>query len=158
MMDRLFRLPQDVLLEPVESLPDAVRAGFEYRSGDFALTRPQSRMPTHVVNGSTAKLLQIFRDPVTIADAIITFSQCEQAKAEDVLENAFPVLRTLIEAGMLLPSESHLAAPIKFSIRPGELVGGVVVEQPVAVVIDTEVYRARAIDSTLVALKIARSG
>ena len=79
MIDGLFTLPKDILLEPIESLPDTVLTGFEHKSGDFALTRPQSRIHTHIVNDSTAKLLQIFREPVTIADAIITFSRTEHA-------------------------------------------------------------------------------
>ena len=74
------------------------------------------------------------------------------------LDEAFPVLRTLIETGMLLPSDSHLASPIEFLIGRGELVGDLVVDQPIAVVIDTEVYRARASDGTWAALKIARPG
>ena len=74
------------------------------------------------------------------------------------LDEAFPVLRTFIEAGMLLPSDSHLASPIEFLIGRGERVGDLVVDQPVAVVIDTEVYRARASDGRWAALKIARQG
>lgn len=158
MIEGLFTLPKDVLLEPVESLPEAVADRFEHGSGDFALTRPQSRTPTHVVSHSTAKLLQCFREPVTIADAIISFSQREQADPGATLNQAFPMLRSLIDAGMLLPSDSQLASRIEFSIQPGELVGGLIVDQPVAVVIDTEVYRARAADGTMVALKIARPG
>lgn len=158
MIEELFTLPKDVLLEPIESLPEAVLSKFEHKPGDFALTRPQSRMPTHVVNDLTAKLLQAFREPVTIADAIIRFSQHEQADPGATLDDAFPVLQMLVKAGMLLPSESHLASRIDFLMKPGELVAGLVVDQPVAVVIDTEVYRARAADGTLVALKIGRPG
>ena len=119
MIDGLFTLPKDILLEPIESLPETVLDRFEHKSGDFALTRPQSRTHTHIVNDSTAKLLQIFREPVTIADAIIRFSQTEHADPAATLDEAFPVLRTLIEAGMLLPSDSHLASPIEFLIRAG---------------------------------------
>lgn len=158
MIDGLFTLPQDTLLERIESLPDTVRAGFTHKSGDFALTRPQSRIQTHVVNDSTAKLLQNFREPQTIADAIIRFSQAEHADPASTLDEAFPVLRTLIEAGLLLPVSSQLTAPIDFLIRRGERVGDLTVEQPVAVVIDTEVYRARACDRSWTALKIARPG
>ena len=158
MIEGLFTLPSDVLLEPVESLPEAVVDRFEHQSGDFALTRPQSRTPTHIVSDSTAKLLKCFREPVTIADAIISFSRREQADPGATLNQAFPMLRTLIEAGMLLPSDSQLAPRIEFSIQPGERVGELVVEHPVAVVIDTEVYRARATDGDLIALKIARAG
>lgn len=158
MIEGLFTLPKDVLLEPVEALPSSIRASFEYKLGDFALTRPKSRTQTHIINDSTAKLLRIFREPATIADAIITFSQTEHADPALVLDQAFPVLRAFIETGMLLPSDSHLAPPIEFLIGYGERVGDLVVEQPVGVVIDTEVYRARAIDGTWVALKIGRPG
>ena len=158
MIDGLFTLPKDVLLEPVELLPEGVLAGFEHKLGDFALTRPQSRTHTHIINDSTAKLLRIFREPATIADAIITFSQTEHADPAVVLDQAFPVLRTFIETGMLLPSDSHLAPPIEFLIGRGERVGDLVMDQPVALVIDTEVYRARASDGTWAALKIGRPG
>ncbi len=158
MIDGLFTLPKDILLEPIESLPDTVLTGFEHSPGDFALTRPRSRIHTHIVNDSTAKLLQIFREPVTIADAVIKFSRIEQADPAATLDEAFPVLRILIETGMLLPSDSHLASPIEFLIGRGEQVGDLVVDQPVAVVIDTEVYRARASDGRWAALKIARPG
>ncbi len=106
MIEGLFTLPKDVLLEPIEALPVSALGKFEHKSGDFALTRPQSRKPTHIVNDSTAKLLEFFREPVTIADAIIRFSQHEQADPGVTLDDAFPVLQMLVEAGMLLPSES----------------------------------------------------
>ena len=158
MIDGRFTLPKDVRLEPIESLPDTVLTGFAHKSGDFALTRPQSRIHTHIVNDSTAKLLQIFREPVTIADAIIEFSRTEHTDPTTVLDEAFPVLRTLIETGLLLPSDSQLAAPIEFLMARGEPVGDLIVDQPVAVVIDTEVYRARASDGRWAAIKIARPG
>ena len=42
MIEGLFTLPRDVLLEPIESLPETALAQFEHMPGDFALTRPQS--------------------------------------------------------------------------------------------------------------------
>ena len=42
--------------------------------------------------------------------------------------------------------------------KPGELIGGLLIDQPAAIVLDTEVYRARASDGTLAAVKIARLG
>lgn len=158
MIEGLFTLPEDVRLEPVESLPETVLNGFEYHPGDFALTRPRSRTHTHIVNDSTAKLLQHFRDPTTIADAVIRFSRSEQADPAAILDDAFPALRTLIEAGMLLPPDSDLAAPVAFLMGRGELIGDCVVDQPVALVVDTEVYRARTADGRWAAIKIARPG
>lgn len=158
MIEGLFTLPRDVLLEPIESLPEAALVCFEHVPGDFALTRPQSRTPTHIVNDTTAKLLQIFREPVTIADAVIRFAQAEETDPDVVLDEAFPVIRTLVETGLLLPSDSHLASEIEFLFKPGERIGGMLIEQPAAIVLDTEVYRARANDGALTAVKIARLG
>ena len=149
---RAVHAAEGLLLEPVESLPDTVLTGFEHKSGDFALTRPQSRIHTHIVNDSTAKLLQIFREPVTIADAIIRFSRTEQ------------LIPRQPRRGVPCASDPHRgrdASAIRFTFCVanripdwrGELVGDLVVEQPVAVVIDTEVYRARASDGSWAALK-----
>lgn len=158
MIEGLFAFPRDIRLEPIESLPDAVRADIEYEIGDFALTRPQSRTPTLVVSASTAKLLQLFYEPATIADAIIRFSQTEQASAAEVLNEAFPVLRTFVETGILLPSDSQLLSRIDFLLKPGDLVGDLTVDQAVSVVLDTEVYRARTSDGAFLALKLGRRG
>ena len=158
MIEGLFTMPKDIRLDPIESLPHTVLTGFEHKAGDFALTRPQSRDAHAYRQRLDGETLEIFREPVTITDAVIRFSRTEQADPAAILDEAFPVLRTLIEAGMLLPSDSHLASPIEFLIGRGELVGDLVVDQPVAVVIDTEVYRARASDGRWAALKIARPG
>lgn len=158
MIEGLFTLPEDVRLEPIESLSEAVLTGVEYNPGDFAVTRPRSRTHTHIVNDATAKLLQHFRDPTTIADAVIRFSRTEQADPAAILDDAFPALRTLIEAGMLLPPDSELAAPVAFLMGRGDRIGDCVVDQPVALVVDTEVYRARTPDGAWAAIKIARPG
>ncbi|MDM0028342.1 lanthionine synthetase LanC family protein [Variovorax saccharolyticus] len=123
-----------------------------------AITRPQSRIPTHILSASTAKLLQQFREPVSIVDAIITFSGGERATPNEVLLDAFPVLQTFVESGLLLPSDSHLLARIEFLLNPGDRVGDLVIEQSVSVVLDTEVYRARTAGGAQVALKIGRLG
>jgi serine/threonine protein kinase len=158
MIDGLFTFPRDILLEPIESIPETVRAGFQHKPGDFALTRPHSRTHTHVVSSATARLLQIFREPTTIADAIIAFSRTERGDPAALLDEAFPALQTLIQSGLLLPSESHLASPIAFVIEAGKRIGDLVIEQPVALVVDSEVYRCRTDDGGWVALKIARPG
>ena len=158
MIEGLFTLPRDVLLEPIESVPEAALLEFKHMPGDFALTRPLSRIPTHIVNDSTAKLLQIFREPVTIANAVITFSRTENVDPGVVLEEAFPIIKTLIESGMLLPSDSHLVSEVEFIFKRGEWIDGLLIDQTVAIVLDTEVYLARTSDGKSAALKIARLG
>ncbi len=158
MIEGLFTLPRDLLLEPVETFPETILAQFEYMPGDFALTRPQSRTPTHIVNDSTAKLLEIFREPVTIADAVIRLSRTGEMDPRVVLNEAFPIIKVLVEAGMLLPSDSHFVSEIDFLFKPGDSIGGLVINQSAAIVLDTEVYRARTSNGTLAAVKIARLG
>ncbi|MDI1461268.1 lanthionine synthetase LanC family protein [Catellatospora sp. KI3] len=158
MIEGRFTLPDDVRLEAVESMPAQVLAGFAYATGDFVLTRPRSRMPTHVVNEPTMRLLRLFREPMTITDAVIAFCDTARADPATVLDRAFPVLRTLIGAKLLLPAESQLASPIEFLLAPGERAGDLVIEEPVAIVADTEVYRARTADRAWAAIKMARPG
>jgi serine/threonine-protein kinase len=155
--DGLLRLPPDVVLVPVATLPADTLRQVEHNPGDFALTRPQSRTPSRIVSGDTARLLEEFREPVSLVDAVIRFSASQARDPRQTLEAAFPVLKPLIDAGLLLAPDSLLARPIDLAWRRGDVVGGLTILEPVDVVLDTEVYLARA-PAGFAALKIARPG
>jgi len=156
--DGPLRLPADVVLVPVATLPPDTLRQVEHKPGDFALTRPQSRTPSRIVSGETARLLELFREPVTLVDAVIRFSAAEARDPRQTLEAAFPVLKPLIDAGLLLAPDSQLAKPIDLAWRRGDVLGGLTILEPVDVVLDTEVYLARAPAGGFAALKIARPG
>ncbi len=70
-------LPADVVLVPIDELPVETREQLEHEPGDYALTRPQTRMTSSIVDRSTAGLLERFRAPTTIVDAVIDYSRSE---------------------------------------------------------------------------------
>jgi len=112
-------LPPDVVLVPVEDLPAETREQLAGSEGDFALTRPQTRMTSSIVDRSTADLLERFRAPTTIVDAVIAYSRTEGLDASDTLDRAFPMLARFLNAGMLVPADSELAEPIGATIEKG---------------------------------------
>ena len=85
-------LPNDVVMLPVMQLPPDIRNRIEHQPGDYCVTRPRSRVTTSVVDRGTASLLERFRKPTTIVDAVITFSSDHGLEPRQMLDDAFPVL------------------------------------------------------------------
>ena len=151
-------LPPDAALVPVEDLPEELRAEIEHRPGDHALTRPLSRNPSTIVDLETAELLEEFRTPTRIVDAVIGYSTAQQLDPTETLERAFPVLQGFMNAGLLVPADSELAQPIETSLEPGAIVGRLEIVQAAHVMVDTEVYLATTAGGRRVAVKLARAG
>jgi serine/threonine protein kinase len=151
-------MPSDVILQPVNRLPPEAIKHLQFQEGDYSLTRPRSRIPSSIVDARTAGLLEIFRTPMTIVDAVITYSRTEKLDPNETLESAFPILRRFFNAGLLLAADSHAAKPIETTNTRGSLVGSLQLLEPVYLMLDTEVYLARATDGSLAAVKIARAG
>jgi serine/threonine-protein kinase len=153
-----FVLPEDVLFIPVGELPQAVRDKLTCKTDDLAITRPNVRAPSKIVSAEAADLLRRFQTPRTIVAAVIDYSQSMQATPEDVLEQALPLLKHLIEANVLLDASSPQVR-IQPTLSAGDRFGDFEVRQTVHVVEDTEVFLARSMDGHQdVALKITRSG
>lgn len=151
-------LPSDVVIAPVAGLALELREQIDHGPGDYAVTRPRARTTSSIVDTKTAALLETFRTPATIVDAVIAFSAVEGLDPRQTLDDAFAVLRDFANEGLLVPADSELAQPIVTTLACGDRVGAFDVVEPVHVVVDTEVYLARACDGSPVALKIARAG
>jgi serine/threonine-protein kinase len=149
-------LPPDAALVPVADLPEELRAGIEHSPGDHALTRPLSRHPSTIVDRATAELLEAFRTPTRIVDAVIGYSTAQRLDPGETLERAFPVLQGFLNAGLLVPAESGLARPIETSLEPSAVVAGLEIRQAAQVMVDTEVYLAHGAGGRRLALKLAR--
>ena len=156
-------LPADVLVVPVAELPTTVLAQLDYDTGDYAVTRPQSRTPSRIVDDQSAILLKEFRTPSTIVDAVIRYSRVAEANPETVLLEAFPMLQKFIEARMLVSPDSDEASNIAPCLTIGAHVGNYTVLDVVQVLEDTELYKVQFSTEPggpieLGALKIARPG
>jgi eukaryotic-like serine/threonine-protein kinase len=153
-----FVLPEDVLVIPVEELAPATRARLECAAGDFAITRPQSRRASSVVDSNSARLIELFREPRRVVDAIVQFSRDTGADPRVVLESAFPVVEQLVSGGVLLPVGDERARPIEDTLKAGDRVGDFTIIDRVQTLEDVEIHRARSSDGRFAAIKIARPG
>lgn len=151
-------LPVDVAIVAVAEVDPSWRDRLTHEPGDFCVTRPRSRAMTSVVDPRTAALLERFRTPSTIVDAVIAFSAEEGLDPRRALDEAFAVLRGFVSEGLLVDAESEVARPIASTLEPGTRVGDATVLAPTQVMVDTEVHAARTGVGVTVALKIARNG
>ena len=151
-----FLLPPDVLLFPVTELADHVRQQLACSEDDFAVTRPGMRSFSRIVDRETAFLLEEFRQPCTLADAIVRYSRLNGQNPHEILEKAFPVLVAFSSALFLVPADSQFVRGVSASFAPGQIVAGYEVKRLIQVLEDTELYQAYREDCGVVALKITR--
>jgi serine/threonine-protein kinase len=144
-----------VEVTPVADLATPTLQLLDHRPGDFCITRPGTRGGSCLVDPQTAALLQYFRRPTSIVDAILAFAAAEALDPRETLDEAFGVLASLVESGLLVPADSPQSAAVEASLAAGMMIGGVEIVEPVHVLDDTEVYRARTAAGRDVALKIA---
>jgi predicted Ser/Thr protein kinase len=148
-------LPPDVLLVPVIELPDEVRGQLRCEEGDYALTRPRSRSASRVVDAQAAALLGEFNSPCTIVEAVLRYSRAREADPHETLEQAYPMLQAMLDAGFLVPEGDAGAAAIQPSLLPGDEIAGFTIVDCIQGLEDTELYQVRR-GATTAALKIER--
>jgi serine/threonine protein kinase len=150
-------LPADVLLVPVRDLPESVRQQVVAEEGDYALTRPNSRSPSRIVDAQSVELLKEFQKPVTIVQAIIRYSREKKTDPKQALEEAFPMLERLAHARLLVPADSEEASQIQPSLEVGARFVETEVLRCLQALEDTELYQVKTSDGQRGALKILRS-
>ena len=149
-------LPADLLLVPVEDLADSVRRQIVAEEGGYALTRPNSRTPSRIIDAQAAELLKEFRDPATIVQAVVRYCREKNIDPEQTLEEAYPMLERLARERLLVPADSEEARKIRPSLEAGASFAGVEVVRCVQALEDTELYQVKTSDGQTGALKILR--
>ena len=162
-LTRSFVLPQDAELLPAIDFSEELRRSSGADDGDFALSRRNSRSHSKIVDAETARLLRHFEKPTTIARAVARFSRSQSdsagaASADRLLEEALPLLRSLVEDGLLVEAESAEALPSKESLTAGDRVEQWSVGRCIQSLEDTELYLVSEADGRWGALKIGRPG
>jgi len=150
-------LPADLLILPVHDLPEQVRQQVKGEEGDFALTRPNSRTPSRIIDAAAADLLKEFRSPVTIVEAVIRYSRQRKIDPEQTLEEAYPLLERLAGSHLLVPSSSEEAKKIQASLNVPSRFLEFEVVRCLQSLDDTELYQLRTDDGQFSALKLGRS-
>jgi eukaryotic-like serine/threonine-protein kinase len=156
-MEGILVLPADVRFVPAKELAEEMRRKIGASDDDITVTRPRSRTPSKVIDPDTYALLKEFEQPTTIVKAVLHFSKARKLKAERVLDEAFPLLQSFFESKLLVDPQSVEASRVEASYAAGDAVDGMTVEETLAVISDTELYRVRMGDGSEAALKIARS-
>jgi eukaryotic-like serine/threonine-protein kinase len=156
-----FVLAQDVEIRPLTDFSEEMRRSSGGVEGDYALSRPTSRAHSKIVDSGAADLIRQFQKPSTIAQAVSRFSRtqpngAEPAAAEKILEEALPLLRSLVVQGMLVEAGSAQAPPASESLATGENVDAWQVVRRIQSLEDTELYLVRNLAGAWGALKIAR--
>jgi serine/threonine-protein kinase len=149
-------LRNDVLLIPVADLAPDVKEKFTFDEGDFTLSRRHGRAPSQVVDGETASLLQLFRTPRTIVDAVIENSRALKKDPESWLDELLPHIGTFLQNRVLVPAGAEDEQEFDQTLTAGAHIGPWEVLHCVSLIEDSEIYRVRdgARDG---ALKIARA-
>lgn len=153
-----FVLPDGIMLQPVSELTEDLRRQIGATDGDFALSRPHSRAHSKVLDAETAALILQFEKPSTIAQAVARFSRGKAVSAERLLEEALPLLQSLIAEQLLVGVDSIESQGLQHSLGDEDSVDGWAVVRCIQALDDTEVYQTRGPAGQLSALKIGRSG
>jgi serine/threonine-protein kinase len=148
-------LPADVKIVAVEELGGDVRRRLGSGTGDFAVTRARARGGSMLVGSDGARLLDRFREPTTIVDAVIALSTALEAPPQGVLEDAYELLRRALDARLLVPAGSANTNAVTPTCEVGGSIAGLCVAECIHLVEDVEVYRATAGGDNR-AVKIAR--
>jgi serine/threonine-protein kinase len=150
-------LPADVTVVPVAQLPADLRAQIGCDEGDYTLTRPRGRAGSRIVDAETVALLQAFRSPTTVVDAVLGYSQARALDPDQTLEEAYPLVEQLLKAQILVEADSPAARPIDPLLAIGETLLGYEVRRVLQVLEDTELYLLQNEAGARAALKILRS-
>ena len=150
-----FVLRGDVVLVPVTQLSAEVRAKIEYDEGDYALSRLHGRMTSQIIDGETAPLLELFREPTTIVSAVIRNGRALSKDPQSWLEELLPHIGMFIRNKVLVPADEKEESEARQLIASGTQVGDWDVLHTVNVMEDSEIHRVRR-DSVNGALKISR--
>lgn len=147
----------DVILVPVTQLSADVRAKIEYDEGDYALSRLHGRMTSQIIDGETASLLELFREPTTIVHAVMRNSRALAKDPQRWLDELLPHIDTFIRNKVLVPADEKEEQEARQLVASGTRVGDWDVLHAVNVMEDSEIHRVRR-DGVLGALKISRGG
>jgi hypothetical protein len=150
-------LADDALIQAVRDLSPALRMSLSGEVDDYVISRPGWRSPSLLVDRAAATLIANFRQPMSIIAAVVAYSQLVDVDPRHVLGDAYPMLRRLLQAGVLVPAHSEAVHPLTPSLSPGEVLAAVEVMHVVQILADTEVYQAKTADGKIVALKVTRA-
>lgn len=137
----LMVLPEDVAIVPVRELSPSVREKLDAPAESFAISRPRVRATSKILDPDATELLEAFRAPQRIVDAVMRFSRTHDLDPHETLEDALPLLEECIKARFLVPLDSPAAKSVQATLEPGDTLDDWEVVRLVRVLEDSELYR-----------------
>ncbi len=152
-MDAELVLASDVEIVAVHRLSPKVKTGIEAEPDDHALTRRLSRAPSQIIDRDSAELLELFRSPIKIVDALLTFARRREQDAEQLLDEAYPLLFRLYNEKVLIPGSSGDDDDGPARLAVGGLLGGFRLLRCIQLLDDSEVFLGRDATGRYAAVK-----
>ena len=154
----MLALNDDVIITPVSELSEDVRAQAECRPSDFAVSRTRGRGGSSIIDADSARLLDRFREPRSIVEAVILFAHEKRADANEVLESAYPFLKGMVQRQVLVAANASEAQseaePAQWTAGTRLPIGDIV--RSLQVLDDSEVYQIAPPDGERAILKVER--
>jgi serine/threonine-protein kinase len=122
--------------------------------GEVLLARRGSRVTPQLLSADSMRLLEQFRTPSTLTQAILGYCTATGSDPVTTLEDAFPVLVALTHADLLVPDGSDSAAAMEDRQRVGEVAGPATITARLRTLRDSEIWRGALCDGTPVVVKI----
>ena len=133
-----------------------MRAKFEYDEGDYTLSRLHGRVPSQIVDGETASLLRLFREPTTIVEAVIRNSRELSKDPKSWLDELLPHLDGFLRSHVLVPADAQQEErELRPLIDAGGIAAGWTIVRCVHLMEESEIYRVRR-EGAEGAMKIGR--
>ncbi len=132
-------LSEEVVVFPIAALNPAQRASIASDEGDYGLTKRHSRRTTRLIDRAAVDLLEEFRTPSSVPDAITRFSEKFDKVPTEVLHASAEFLTAMIRDGFLVPAANARVSRMK-SID----VDGWQPLEPLRLLEDTEVHLVRS--------------
>jgi serine/threonine protein kinase len=146
-------LNPNVDIVAVAEYPAEVREQLGGLADDFVLSERRSRYAAHRIDRETADFIRRFREPKSLAEAVVEHGIEQAEDPQRLLAKLFPLIARLrAERILVVPGA---AAPVQGEPRfaPGERIGAYEIETCIEAQAETEVYRAHGPSGEKAAVK-----
>ena len=131
--------------DDLEIVPAPALAGVEVAEDDVLVGRRRSRQPPALLSADAMALLDVFRRPHTVADAVLALSRRDGSNPWILLAECFSTVVRLTVLGLLVTDDRE-GSSVPYPRQPGDIAGHAVCRQLIRSVTDTEVWRGELVD------------
>lgn len=151
--DESFILPEEIRIVPVANLPPPY-VWLQTRDNDVAIVRRERNHPLKIIDCESAAILEEFRRPATLSDAVLCYSNRRGRNPDQVLNMVLTLFRRLRNARILVPANGWRKSmpPEPDSLYFGEYKGIELLHRG-----SSDIYIAEDRDAARVVMKIKRN-